>query len=106
MAERTPEQREADFQRRLTQLREERAKDQAEGRARGEELFGEGTLGRVEQGRLPETQRLVERREAGLGGLTAAESAAAREKALGGITEQSQTELARVRAALGRQGRQ
>jgi len=103
---RTPEEREQDFQRRLGQLREERAIDVAEGRARGEELFGEGTLGRVETGRPAETQQLIQERRAGLGGLTSQEQTVARERALQGVTEQSQTELARVRGILGRQGGQ
>ena len=100
------EQKEADFQRRLGQLRAEREKDLAAGRERGEELFGEGRLGRVEAGVPAGTQRLVEERRAGLGGLTSQQQTQARERARQGITEQSQTELARLRGILGRQGRQ
>lgn len=58
-------------------FKDQRLKDMAEGRARGEELFGKGSLGRLDE---TDQNRLVEMMRGRLGGYTSPEHGALRDK--------------------------
>lgn len=109
---------------RLSQIRAGRQQDMAEGRQEGERLFGEGSLGRVDQGRAGEIAGLIEQRrqaqsqadrspliaailaqrQAGLEGFQAPELAAQRAQALQGISQGQQTAMRQLRGAQSQAG--
>ncbi len=89
----------------LADLRREREAALAQGRQRGQELFGQGALGTREQGQITEDLGDVrERRRAALEGLTPEQRQALQEQALGGIQQQAQTQLRQLRGVQGAQG--
>jgi hypothetical protein len=55
-----------------------RKQDMADGRARGEELFREGSLGRVQEGRSQEISNIIARRHAESNGFSTEEQNAFR----------------------------
>lgn len=75
--------------------RAQREQDLARGKARGEELFSEGALGRMEEGRAAEIADIISRRQAESQGFTPQEMQAMR--------EQNMTEIGRQQAAQQRQ---
>lgn len=98
---------EAQKQREL-ELREvakkERAADLAEGRKRGEELFGEGALGRVGTERSADIADVIARRKDALSGLTPEQQNALQSQVLGGIQQGTQTQLRQLRGIQGASG--
>lgn len=92
------------FQRRLQMTREERERDIERGRELGQELIGEGSLRRLEEGRSAEIADIIERRRAQLEGFTPEEQQAMREQILGEITPGEQTALRQLRGIQGAQG--
>ena len=81
-----------------------READLAKGRARGQELFGEGSLGRVGSERSADIQDVIARRRANLEGFTPEEKSAMEAEAIGGIGQSSQTALRQLRGVQGAQG--
>jgi hypothetical protein len=77
-----------------------REQDMAKGRARGEELFKEGTLGRVRQDRSQDIQDVIAQRRANLQGFTPEEQNAMRENNLKTI---QQSAAGNIRALRGQQ---
>ena len=88
----------------LEQAKKGRAEDLAAGRARGEEVFTEGVLGRLESGRAQEIANLINQRQAQTAGLTPEEQANFRSQALGGIQRAQQRQQRQLQAQLGARG--
>jgi hypothetical protein len=82
----------------------QREKDMAEGRARGEKEFGEGSLGRVDQERAAEVADLIEKRKARLSGYTPEEMNAQRDQLNEGTNRDMATGLRALRSAQGAAG--
>lgn len=76
----------------------------ADGRARGGELFGDNTLGRLTDGRTTEVQDVLDRYKSGLAGYSAPELQAMRDQASNGINQQAQTNLRALRGVQGMSG--
>lgn len=104
VARETAKLREEANQRLLDRLRTEREADLAQGRARGSQLFGEGSLGRVGEVRSADIADILARRKAGLEGLNAAENQALREQAFSGLKSQAATQARQLRGAQGGAG--
>lgn len=81
----------------LDQSRVEREKDLAEGRTRGEQLFGEGSLGRT-------SQEVMDRRKAEAGGFSLEEQNAMRENNLSTINQANAGNIRATRIAQAAQG--
>lgn len=81
-----------------------READMAKGRERGNELFGEGALGRVSAERSADIADVVARRKAALSGLTPEQQNALQSQALAGIQQGTQTNLRQLRGIQGAQG--
>ena len=88
----------------LQQLRRQREIAQDQGRARGEQLFGEGSLGRLQEGRAPEIADVIERRRAGLQGFSREELNALRAQRAQEIARGEQTALRQLRGAQAQAG--
>lgn len=109
----------------IKQAEQARAADIAKGRARGEELFGNQALGRVQQDRAAEIADLINqrkqqaasagarssdvadiiaRRKSGLEGLNAEENAAFRSQAQNAIGQEEQGALRALKASQGSSG--
>ena len=88
----------------MTQAQQAREAAQAQGRARGEELFGGNALGKIEGRRAAEVADLIERRKQQLGGLSPEEQNAFRSQALGGIQRAQQDQQRQLMARLGSSG--
>ena len=75
---------------------------------KGQELLGkdfeEGNLGRLEAGRSGDISQVIEARRANLGGLSAQENQALRERATQGIDRGTQTALRQLRGIQGASG--
>lgn len=92
----------AETDRRAAQLKgyeQAREADMAKGRARGEEIFKEGALGRVNEGRSADIQDVIARRKANLAGFTPEEQAAYREKNLSAVNQAAQGQLRAMRGS-------
>lgn len=63
----------------LQDTRNAREEDMARGRQRGNELFGDGQLGRLEEGRAAEVADVIARRKANLNGFSSEEQGAMRD---------------------------
>lgn len=97
--------RQQEEERRLERERQLVAEDQERGRARGQELFGEGSLGtRSLEERKTDIADVLARRKAALSGLTPEEQAAMESQALGGINQATQTQLRQLRGVQGASG--
>lgn len=88
----------------MDQFRGERERDFARGRQRGEELYGNQALGRVDENRSAEVQSLLDRLQQQMGGYTGGQYQALREKGLEGIRSNTAGNLDKVRAANARAG--
>lgn len=96
--------RDADFDRRLSKVRGEREADLARGRARGEELFGEGKLGRVREGRSADIADVIERRRARLSGFSPEEQEAFKSAAVQPLQRNAQNVERDIRRTAGASG--
>lgn len=106
-AQKTAAQESADAkyrERRLEEVTSARDKDLAAGRKRGEEVFGEGSLGRVSAERSADIADVVAKRKAELSGMAPEEETLLRDQALSRINQGSQTALRRLRAEQGASG--
>lgn len=82
----------------LKRFKEGRNQDLAEGRQRGQELFGQGTLGtRAQPAISNDLQDVLNRRRSALAGFSSPEQAAMRAQALGQIGREGQTQLRSLR---------
>lgn len=89
----------------LSETRAEREKDLAEGRQRGEELFGQGSLGTRSQQDISQSfQDIIKQRQEQAKGFTQEEQNALEAQALGGINQATQTQLRQLRGIQGAQG--
>lgn len=79
------------FNTQLAAAKKARNEDLAEGRARGEELFKEGNLGRVRGQRSADTSDIIAKRKANLQGFTPEEQNAMKEGALKTLDQNAQT---------------
>lgn len=82
----------------------DRNKDLAAGAARGKELFGDGTLGRVDATRAGEVADIIKQRQANTAGLTPEEQNAFRDQNEAAINNNTQTNLRAMRGAQGANG--
>ena len=85
------------FDERLERVRKARAEDLAAGRARGQELFGEGKLGRIADVRRPDIERVISERRAQLSGLTPEEEQLMREGTARQLQRTTQGQLRQLR---------
>lgn len=76
-----------------------RESDMAKGRARGQELFGEGKLGRVNEARSADIQDVISRRKAMLEGYTPDEKAAMRDENIRSMQRQTEGQMRALRGA-------
>lgn len=82
----------------LSRFRTGRQQDLAEGRQRGQELFGQGSLGtRAQPAISGDLQDVLNRRRSALAGFSSPEQAAMRAQALGQIGREGQTQLRSLR---------
>jgi hypothetical protein len=81
-----------------------RQTDMAEGRARGEEIFKEGNLGRVDAGRNEETHNIIEARRAQAKGFTGQQRQMMREEGLSNVMQQNAGQERNFRAQMAAQG--
>lgn len=88
----------------LSVVREGRKEDLAEGRARGEELFGKGALSDIEGRRAKEIADIIEMRKQQAQGFTPEEKGALRDEAVSNIQKATQTNLRQLRGVQGAQG--
>lgn len=94
-------------QRKQQQNAAARAADLAKGQARGEQIFGNQALGRVDASRSADMQDVLARRKANLGGYTPEEQQAMREQNMGSILASQKMgarDLARQQARSGVRG--
>ncbi len=84
--------------------RASREKAMAEGRARGEDLFKEGSLGRLEEGRAAEISSLLAKRQEQLQGLTPEEQNSLRSGALANVNQAQAGAQRQALAQLGARG--
>lgn len=87
--------------RRISSVQQAAGRYDQRGRDLGEELFGSGRLSRINAGRGGDITDIINRRRAGLEGLSSAENAALKDQAVQGLGEQTQTGLRSLRAAQG-----
>ena len=92
------------FDRKQQQLRDWRNKDFEEGRKRGEEIFGEGKLGRVNATRSSDVADIIARRKDAMNGLDSQEQQALREKAINEIGGNQTTSLRSLAVQQARNG--
>jgi len=91
----------------LNQTRTDRNADMAAGRQRGEEIFGNQALGRVDANKSAEIQDILSRRQANLDGFTPQEQEAMRDQNMRSIVQSQQAgsrDLARNQARSGVRG--
>ncbi len=86
---------------RVEAARKAREKDMAAGAAKGQEYFGEGSLGRVDAARAQEISDVLARRQANLQGYTPEEQNAMRSQALGGVQRAQQLAQRQLMGQLG-----
>lgn len=82
----------------LDRNRADRNRDMEEGRRRGEQVFGEGMLGRVDAARSQEVGDVLARRRENLAGFTPEEQNALREQNMTAINQASQGQMRQLRA--------
>lgn len=88
----------------LDKARAEREKDMAAGRARGEELYKEGSLGRLEEARAKEIADIIARRQSESQGFSPEEMEAKRSMAVGDIQNNQAAALRALRGVQGAAG--
>lgn len=88
----------------LDEARAGRNQDMAEGRARGEQLFGTGQLGRVDATRSGDVQDIIARRKAFLSGFSPEEMNAQRDQFTEGNDRSVEMNLRRLRGENARAG--
>jgi hypothetical protein len=81
----------------LSDTRTQRDKDMADGRKRGEELFGNGSLGRVDAARSAEVADLLARRQKEANGFSPEEMTAYRENNLNNTAQQLAGQMRQMR---------
>jgi hypothetical protein len=87
------------------EFRAEREKDLSQGRTRGQELFGEGSMGTRSQDQINQGfQDIIARRQQALSGMSPEERNAMESQVLGGINQGVQTQSRQLRAMQGAQG--
>lgn len=88
----------------VDQFQSARDVDLAKGRARGQEEFGEGSLGRLNAERNADIANVIARRRAALEGFSPEERNAMESQAIGGINQSAQSALRQLRGVQGAQG--
>jgi hypothetical protein len=88
----------------LSVIKEGRAEDLAEGRKRGEELFGKGSLSDIEGRRASEIADIIERRKKEASGFSPEEQEAMKSGAVQNIQQATQANLRQLRGIQGAQG--
>lgn len=92
------------FNTQLAAARKARNEDMAEGRARGEEIFKEGNLGRVRADRSADTADIIARRKENLKGFSQEEQNAMKEGALKTLDQNAQTSARQLALQQARSG--
>lgn len=103
-AEERESQNQRTMQQRLSQAQAAREADMAKGRARGQELFGEGALGRVQQDRSKEVQDIINKRKQYAEGFSPEEQQAMRENNMRSIQQNQAAALRAQQMNLARSG--
>ena len=88
----------------MNQFRQDRENDFADGRKRGLDTFGEGSLGRLSESRSPQVQELLDRYQQQMGGFTGEQYQAKRERGLSDLNRTTQGNLAQLQAQQARAG--
>lgn len=88
----------------MEQFRQDREKDFSEGRTRGLDTFGEGSLGRLSESRSPQVQDLLDRYQQQTGGYTGEQYQALRERGLGDLNRTTQGNLQQLQAQQAKAG--
>lgn len=91
-------------QERLSQAQAAREADMAKGRARGQELFGEGALGRVQQDRAGEVSDIIAQRKAQAQGFTPDEQQSMRDNNMRSIQQNQAAALRAQQMNMARSG--
>lgn len=94
----------AQYRKELDTTRADRQKDMDEGRARGEELFGDGALGRLDDQRSDEVAGIIADRKANLAGYTPEELNAMKGQADSRVGQAEYMAKRELRGAQGRAG--
>lgn len=92
------------YEQRLAQAQAAREADMAKGRARGQELFGEGALGRVQQDRAGEVADIIAQRKAQAQGFTPEEQQSMRDNNMRSIQQNQAAALRAQQMNMARSG--